>query len=228
VLACPVFFNEKTLKIDRVNIDILSAFFYHIIQSKMNNVFPEIGVIVPHVLLPNKDIDVSKWAVVACDQYTSEPEYWQEVSTLTENVPSTLHITFPEVYLEDADKPQRIEKIQTNMKNYLDQGILEDQGACFILIDRKTSHTDSRKGLLIGLDLEAYDYSKESQTLIRATEGTVIDRLPPRIQIRQGASMELPHIMVLIDDANKTVIEPLFNNLTHYDKVYDFELMMHG
>lgn len=189
---------------------------------------PELGVQIPNILLPKKWINLEKRAVVACDQYTSEPEYRQEVSNIVNDEPSTFNITFPEVYLEDEDKPQRIENIQAYMSKYLESGILEDQGEGLILVDRKTSHAESRKWLMIALDLESYDYSKESQTLIRATEGTVIDRLPPRIQIRKDASIELPHIMVLIDDENRTVIEPLFAQKDKYEQVYDTDLMMNG
>jgi hypothetical protein len=96
------------------------------------------------------------------------------------------------------------------------------------LIDRQTSHTSSRKGLIVALDLEQYDYSIGSQTLIRATEGTILDRLPPRIEIRKDAPLESPHIMVVIDDPEKTVIEPLFANLNNYQKIYDTDLMMNG
>lgn len=189
---------------------------------------PELGVQIPNILLPKKGTNLEKRAVVACDQYTSEPEYRQEVSNIVEDAPSTLNITFPEVYLEDEDKPQRIEKIQAYMSKYLESGILEDQGEGLILVDRKTSHAESRKGLMIALDLESYDYSADSQTLIRATEGTVVDRLPPRIQIRKDASIELPHIMVLIDDEKRTVIEPLFAQKDKYELAYDTDLMMNG
>lgn len=192
----------------------------------MTKNFSEIWIKIPNILLPKKDIDLHKRAVVACDQYTSEPEYRQEVSKQVWDNPSTLNIIYPEVYLEESDKPERIAKIQENMTKYLNEWILEDHWECLILIDRKTSHTNSRKWLILALDLEAYDYSPESQTLIRATEWTVIDRLPPRIQIRKDASIESPHIMVLIDDENRTVIEPLFENISNYQKVYDTELMM--
>ena len=114
------------------------------------------------------------------------------------------------------------------MSKYLESGILEDQGEGLILVDRQTSHAESRKGLMIALDLESYDYSADSQTLIRATEGTVVDRLPPRIQIRKDASIELPHIMVLIDDEKRTVIEPLFAQKDKYELAYDTDLMMNG
>jgi len=194
----------------------------------MSYIYENIGIMIPDVLLPKKSLDLPKWAVVACDQYTSEPEYREKVAGIVQEDPSTLHIVYPEVYLEDTDKGERIQKIQKNMQRYLAQGIFENHEQCLILVDRKTTHAVSRKGLILALDLEKYDYTKGSQTLIRATEGTVVDRLPPRIQIRQGASIESPHIMVLIDDEAQTVIEPLFENLAKYEEVYDFEMMMDG
>lgn len=192
----------------------------------MTKNFSEIWIKIPNILLPKKDIDLHNRAVVACDQYTSEPEYRNKVANKVWNEPSTFHITYPEVYLEEPDKIERINRIQANMEKYISEWILEDIWKCMILVDRKSSHAESRKWLILALDLEAYDYSRESQTLIRATEWTVIDRLPPRIQIRKDASIELPHIMVLIDDENRTVIEPLFTNINKYEKLYDFDLMM--
>jgi len=187
-----------------------------------------IGLKVPEIYLPKAGTDMKKRAVVACDQYTSQPEYRQEVQKIIGDAPSTYNIIFPEVYLEKDDKSERIKNIQKHMNQYLQDGILENQWPCFILVDRKTSHTASRKGLVVALDLECYDYSIGSQTLIRATEWTIVDRLPPRIEIRKDAPLELPHIMVLIDDPKKTVIEPLFTTLEKYTKVYNTDLMMNG
>ena len=187
--------------------------------------FETIALQVPEILLPNKDVDLNKWSVVACDQYTSQPEYWEQVKKLTEGVASSLNVIFPEVYLEDSDIDQRIENINATMQQYLDDGTLENMPKKgFVLVDRKTSQAPSRKGLVVALDLEQYDFTKGSQTLIRATEGTIVERLPPRVRVRQGASIELPHIMVLIDDPEKTVIEPLF--ATNPAEIYNFELMM--
>lgn len=194
----------------------------------MQTFFPQIWLKIPEIYLPKNWIDLKKWAVVACDQYTSQPEYRKEVENIVQQVPSTYHIIFPEVYLEQEGKKERIQKIQEHMNEYLQEGILENQWPCFILVDRKTSHTASRKWLIVALDLECYDYNKWSQTLIRATEWTVIDRLPPRIEIRKDASVETPHIMVLIDDPEKKVIEPLFEQLTIHQKIYDTDLMMDG
>ena len=178
---------------------------------------------VPTVLLPKTGIDLNRWAVIACDQYTSEPEYWQSVDQLVAEQPSTLRLVFPEVYLEDEDGDARIAAINASMDQYLADGVLAEQGKGFILLDRKTSHVESRKGLIVALDLEAYDYRPGSKTLIRATEGTIVDRLPPRIRVRENAAVELPHIMVLIDDPEQTVIEPLFE--ADLEQAYDFELM---
>ncbi|MDQ2085677.1 DUF1015 domain-containing protein [Herbivorax sp. ANBcel31] len=188
----------------------------------------KIGVLAPQILLPKTGTDMEAWAVVACDQYTSEPDYWSEVEEKTQGKPSTLHLTFPEVYLEENGSEDRIKKINDTMREYIDKNTLNSQGSCMIFVDRKTSHAESRKGLMLAVDLEKYNYNKGSQTLIRATEGTVIDRLPPRIKIRKNASLELPHVMVLIDDPEKTVIEPLAKKVNDFEKVYDFELMMSG
>lgn len=188
--------------------------------------FEDIGLEVPTILLPRAGVDMTKWAVVACDQYTSQPDYWADVKTLAKGCPSTLNVVFPEVFLEDGDGESRIAGINAAMESYLDEGVLEEQAPGFILLDRKTSHAASRRGLIVALDLEKYDYKVGSQSLIRATEGTIQDRLPPRVKIRENAKIEFPHIMVLIDDPERTVIEPLFEK--ELDAVYDFELMADG
>lgn len=196
----------------------------------MKNIFKRLGVHIPEILLPVDGTDLTKWAVIACDQYTSQPEYWDKVSEGVGQNPSTLKLTFPEIYLKDDDKDKRIESINKTMEEYLIQGTLEPQDPGFILVDRSTPHTSSRKGLIIALDLECYDYRPGAQTLIRATEGTVLDRIPPRVRIRENAPIELPHIMVLIDDPDKTVIEGLYAKAEAggFKKLYDFELMQGG
>ncbi|MCK5662995.1 MAG: DUF1015 domain-containing protein [Thiotrichaceae bacterium] len=187
--------------------------------------FEKIALQVPQILLPNKEVDLHKWSVVACDQYTSQTDYWTQVKEIAGTSPSTLNVIFPEVYLEDADGDQRIKNINTTMQQYLDDNILSPMpNKGFVLVDRKTSQAASRKGLVVAIDLEQYDFNKGSQTLIRATEGTIVDRLPPRIKVRQDAAIELPHIMVLIDDPEQTVIEPLFEK--NPELLYDVELMM--
>ncbi|MDR3169619.1 MAG: DUF1015 domain-containing protein, partial [Candidatus Peribacteria bacterium] len=194
----------------------------------MQTHYPELGVLLPEIYLPKTPIDRNKWAVVACDQYTSQPEYRQNVAEYIGDQPSTAHLIFPEVYLAEENADQRIANIQQTMKDYLQQGILENKGTGLLLLDRQTSRTRSRKGLMIALDLEHYDYHKGSQTLIRATEGTILERLPPRIKIRQGAPLESPHIMVLIDDPERQVIEPLAERVAAFEQLYDFDLMMNG
>jgi uncharacterized protein (DUF1015 family) len=185
-----------------------------------------IGVGVAKIMLPKDGTDLSKWAVVACDQFTSQPAYWQKVEEMVGVAPSTFRIVMPEVYLESTDKDERIEKINRTMKEYLDGGVLEEKFEGMVLVDRKTKRGALRKGLILTLDLEKYDYKKGSKTLIRATEGTVESRIPPRLEIRKNALVELPHIMVLIDDPGKSVIEPLAE--LESNLIYDFELMLNG
>lgn len=188
--------------------------------------FDRIALQVPALLLPRADIDLTRWAVIACDQYTSEPAYWEKVQKLTAGQPTTLDLIFPEVYLEEPDSDERIQRINQEMDRYLNEGILVPQKPGFVLVDRQTRAVPSRKGLIVALDLEQYDFREGSQSLIRATEGTILDRLPPRIRVREQASIELPHIMVLIDDPQQTVIEPLFNRSR--EAAYDFPLMLGG
>jgi len=190
--------------------------------------FMKLGINVPEILLPAQGIDMSKWCIVACDQYTSQPEYWEEVADFVGQSPSTLHMIFPEIYLGEDDIEKRFQKIASTMEKYIRENILVPQKPCFILVDRKTSRAASRKGLIMAVDMEKYDYSKGAQTLIRTTEGTVVERLPPRIKIRENASIELPHIMLLIDDPEKTVIEPVAAAADKLEMLYDCELMMGG
>ena len=189
----------------------------------MRNV-PSIGIQIPDILLPKTGIDPSKWAVIACDQYTSEPEYWQTVAQLTSGVPSTYHMFLPEVYLGQPEEAARTQSTRQMMREYLEKDIFTSREG-MILVERKVDGK-TRYGLMLALDLEQYDFNKGSQTLIRATEGTILDRLPPRIKIRKDALLELPHILVLIDDPQRTVIEPLVNARAHLPIAYDFELML--
>jgi hypothetical protein len=186
----------------------------------------DIGILIPEIYLPRPGTDLRKWAVIACDQYTSEPEYWHEVEKIVGDAPSTLNLVFPEVHLEKRGETERIKKIQTAMRKYLDNGLLlSREGLIYV---ERTAGGRTRKGVVLGLDLERYDYTKGSAGLIRATEGTIVDRLPPRMKIREGAALELPHIVVLIDDPNGTVIEPLGAAKSNLEKLYDFDLMLNG
>ncbi len=187
-----------------------------------------IGVAVPKVLVPNADVSLQKWSVVACDQYTAQHDYWKRVEKFAEDSPSTLNMIYPEVYLEEDNSETRIEKINNTMQEYIENGVLVELGPSFIYVERETLSGQARKGLIMEVDLEQYDYNLGSQTLIRATEGTVLDRLPPRIKIREKASLEIPHIMLLIDDPFGTVIEPIGSKVEQLGKIYDFELMENG
>jgi hypothetical protein len=188
--------------------------------------FPDIGLKVPRILLPRKGLDLTKWCVVACDQYTSQPQYWKSVKEMVGDSPSTLHLIFPEVYLGDKKNNQQIiQGIKDKMFEFNRDRVLVPQHPGFVLIDRKTPLVQSRKGLLVSLDLEMYSYEKGTQSLIRPTEKTIPDRLPPRIAIREQSPLELPHILVLIDDPEQTVIEPLMAQKDSLDVLYDFELM---
>jgi hypothetical protein len=184
----------------------------------------DLGIQIPQVYLPKSGIDLTKWAVIACDQFTSQPEYWKEVERIVGDAPSTLNLTFPEVYLEKPGGEERIKDIQATMRKYMDEHILQPHDG-LVYVER-TVDGKTRKGIVLGLDLEAYDYNKGSSSLIRATEGTIVDRLPPRMKIREGATIELPHILVLIDDPNYTVIEPLSAAKSELTTLYDFELML--
>lgn len=186
--------------------------------------FDSIALKTPTILLPRKGADLKKWAVVACDQYTSQLSYWEQAAQFVGASPSTLNIILPEVYLESPDVHDRIAAINREMADYLSGGILEAQAPGFMLVERTLAGGKKRRGLMAALDLEHYDYAKDSATLIRATEGTIIDRLPPRIKVREHAPIELPHIMVLIDDPERTVIEPLFAE--DLPLAYDSDLMM--
>ncbi len=187
-------------------------------------IIPDLGIQIPQVYLPKPGTDLTRWAVIACDQFTSQPEYWNEVEKIVGDAPSTLNITFPEVYLEKPGGEERIHNIQNTMHRYMDEGILQPHDG-LVYVER-TVDGKTRKGIVLALDLEAYDYNKGSSSLIRATEGTIVDRLPPRIKIRQGATIELPHILVLIDDPNRTVIEPVGTAKNTLNKLYDFDLML--
>ncbi len=185
--------------------------------------YPAIAIQVPDIYLPRRGVDLTKWAVIACDQYTSQPEYWHKVEELVGEAPSTLNMIFPEVYLEQPGADERIRHIQKAMQGYLAQGILALQSG-MVYVERHVGGK-LRRGLVLALDLEQYDYNKGSSSLIRATEGTIIERLPPRIRIREGAKLELPHILVLIDDPGRTVIEPVGKARAKLQELYDFELM---
>jgi len=180
-----------------------------------------------NILIPKKT-DMTKWSVVACDQYTSEPEYWNEVTKIVGDAPSTLNLTLPEIYLEESDVNERIKRINENMNKLLAEDFFNELEDSMIYLERTQSDGKVREGLMGIVDLEDYSYEVGSQTLIRATEKTVIERIPPRVKVRENAKLELPHIMILIDDEKKDIIESLKNKVTETDVVYDFDLMKNG
>ena len=180
-----------------------------------------------NILIPKKT-DMTKWSVVACDQYTSEPEYWNEVTKIVGDAPSTLNLTLPEIYLEESDVNERIKRINENMNKLLAEELFNELEDSMIYLERTQSDGKVREGLMGIVDLEDYSYEVGSQTLIRATEKTVIERIPPRVKVRENAKLELPHIMILIDDEKKDIIESLKNKVTETDVVYDFDLMKNG
>jgi hypothetical protein len=182
-----------------------------------------LGVQIPQILIPEPGLDLTKWAVIACDQFTSQPEYWMQVEKLIGIAPSTYNLILPEVMLGTPAETARIDNTRQTMLSYLQKDLLTFFEG-MVLVERGLNGK-SRHGLMLALDLEMYDFKPGSQSLIRSTEGTILERLPPRIRIRQGAALELPHILVLIDDPGQTVIEPLVRQSTQLTPLYDFELM---
>ncbi|MBN2851303.1 MAG: DUF1015 domain-containing protein [Clostridia bacterium] len=195
-----------------------------LINKKLGNV----GIKVPDILFPKNNVDLSKWAVIACDQYTSSNEYWTEVAKKVGYSPSTLKLMLPEIYLESPDASKRLRKIASEMKKYLRYGVLSPLGEGFMYVERVTSYGHIRKGLLVCIDLEHYNFSPSSASLIRPTEKTIVERIPARVKIRENAVVELPHVMLLIDDPQKSVVEPFASMKNSYKKLYNFDLMQNG
>ena len=179
------------------------------------------------ILVPN-NCDHKKWSVVACVQFTSERGYWKKLEDFVGEANSTLKLIFPEAYLEDNDKDERIDNINRTMKEYLDGGVFKTLKDSFIACKRTTASGISRLGIVLAVDLEDYCFTHPSNAYIRSTEGVVLDRIPPRLKIRQDAPVELPHIMLLIDDRKHSVIEPIWAAREGLEKVYDFDLNMSG
>ena len=188
----------------------------------------ELGFAVPDILIPQKGTDLEKWAVIACDQYTSEPEYWKKAEEKAGDAPSALNLVLPEVYLGKDEEAEKLESIAKTAPEYLNSGILQSLGTGFILTDRATSLHPSRKGLMAAIDLEGYSFEPGNKNICRATEGTVLSRIPPRIRIRANSPLELPHIMILIDDPKGLTIEKAFDmaKAEGIEPLYDTDLML--
>lgn len=185
----------------------------------------DLGIKIPEIMLPGSGYE--KWSVVACDQYTSQKEVWDEMEKFVGDSPSTLRLMLPEIYLEDDDVSKRRQDINDKMFEYLDSGVFKEIVNSMIYVKRQTS-SGERLGLVTAVDLDEYDYTADSTALIRSTEETIADRLPPRVKIRLKAPIEMPHIMLLIDDEEGSVIEPLDKVANDDNKLYDFDLMTNG
>ena len=179
------------------------------------------------ILLPY-DVDMTKWSVIACDQFSSERDYWERVKTSVGAAPSTLKLIVPEAYLGEVDTVQSAAGIASAMGEYIQAGLFKTYDTSYIYLERTLSDGRVRRGLMGRLDLELYDYTPGATTPVRASEKTIISRLPARIDIRRRAPLELPHIMALIDDSDCHVIEPLGSRTNCLEKVYDFMLMEGG
>ena len=179
------------------------------------------------ILLP-KDCEYSKWSVVACDQYTSQPEYWQRVAEHVGRAPSALRLILPESCLEGPNVETDIMEINNTMSRYLREGRFVCHPDALFYVERILEGGKVRRGLMGMVDLEQYDYEPGAESLVRATEGTVLSRIPPRVAVRKNAPIELPHVMLLADDPDKTVIEPLADQTEDMTLLYDFDLMEGG
>ena len=182
------------------------------------NIFKKADIMLP------ENVDYTKWSVVACDQYTSEPEYWESVGNIVGDSPSTLNLVYPEVFLSQGE--ERIKKINDAIESYIDKNVFYTLKNSLIHVEREIENKKIRHGIVGAIDLEEYDFNKGSTSCVRATEGTVLERIPPRVKIRQNAKMEFPHIMILIDDEKREIIEEATKNKENYEKIYDFDLMM--
>lgn len=189
--------------------------------------FEQMGIKIPEILLP-KNLDVSTWSVVACDQYTQAREYWKSVEKTVDGKTSTLNIILPEVYLNDSDKPERIKKIRKTMNEYLENGIFSEPQKEFVYVERTTAYGRVRRGLVAAIDLETYEWKPFSKALVRATEATIVERIPPRMEIRRGAPLESPHIMLLVNDPEKSLVEGIGARVSKNNPLYSGELMQNS
>lgn len=185
------------------------------------------GIRIPEILIPDERVRLEKWSVIACDQHTTNEGYWSGVERFVGGNPSTLHIMLPEIYLNSETKQERIDYTKETMRHYLEDSILKLLPAGFILVERHVS-TGIRRGLMVSIDLEQYDYDPTAKAPIRATEETLVERIPPRIEIRRGADIEMPHILLLMDDVDDSVIGPIWQRRSKFPKLYDFDLMENG
>ena len=177
--------------------------------------------------MPQVD-SMEKWAVIACDQFSSQPEYWEAVEDYVEKAPSTLHLMLPEAKLGSKDEDERIRKIQSTMKNYMDNHLLKTYEKSFIYVERTLQNGKIRRGIVGAIDLEEYSYTPEKEAKIRSTEKTVMERIPPRMKIRYQAPIELPHVILLCDDFKNEVLEFITQKKEELKQLYEFDLMQQG
>lgn len=190
--------------------------------------FEEYGIKIPSIYLPKNKDNLKTWSVIACDQYTQDKEYWKKVEDFTNTKPSTLKITLPEVYLSDSNKPERIKNIKKTMKEYLASDVLQELPQGMMYIERTTGYGRTRKGLVTAIDLETYDWKPFTTSLIRATEATILDRIPPRMEIRRDAPIETPHIMLLVNDKNGCLVDTIGKDAKKNIPTYDTDLMLNS
>jgi hypothetical protein len=187
--------------------------------------FASLGIEIPEILLP-RDTDMRKWPVIACDQFTQDRGYWEKVKSAAAGAPSTLNLIFPEAFLPDGDADGRIADIHSAMNRFLKEGVFHEPKRGFVYLERDTPFQKKRRGLIAAVDLEQYDWKGDSRPLIRCTEGTVPERLPPRMNIRRGASLETSHVLLLIDDDSDSLLPVLGERVKSHDLLYKTELMM--
>ena len=179
------------------------------------------------IMLP-KDAPMEKWAVIACDQFTSDYDYWQRVRANAEGCPSTINLVLPEAILGTPEEETQTALINKTMGEYIENGVFTTYANSFVYVERTMENGTIRKGLVGMVDLEAYDFTQGATADIRATERTVIERIPPRVKVRKDAPVELPHIIMLVDDHDKVLIEPITAKKDSLKKVYECDLMEDG
>ena len=187
-----------------------------------------LGTAIPEIMLPQAGVDLEKWAVIACDQFTQNRTYWEEAAAHVGDAPSTLSMIFPEVYLPDDGREERIRRIHAAMDRMISGGVLAPPRRAGVYVERSTPFHPCRRGLVLAVDLEQYDWAPESRRLIRTTEGTVPERLPPRMEIRRGAALEIPHILLLINDKEDALLPGLGERARRTPPVYETPLMMNS
>jgi hypothetical protein len=187
-----------------------------------------LGTAIPDILLPRPGVDMTKWAVIACDQFTQDPSYWEAVAKTAGGSPSTLNLIFPESYLGEDSREERIRSIHRNMASYLGDGVFSEPFRGCVYVERTSPRRQCRRGLVLAIDLERYDWQGNSRTLIRSTEGTVPGRLPPRMAVRRAAPLETSHILLLIDDEADYLIPALGERAKRGRRLYQTPLMLNA